>query len=65
MAISRTGVYTLTKMLTALCRAIAKFTPVLIAVSGSDPVLITALTAANTACEALRLSLEPYANPEY
>jgi hypothetical protein len=65
MAAKRTGVWTLTNMLINLCRAIVKFRPILMAISANSPALATALVAVETACEALRLALEPYANPEY
>ena len=65
MARTKTGVYTLTNMLLALCTAITKFTPVLMLVSSNNVALSLALSATMDACEALRLALEPYRNPEY
>jgi len=61
----RTGAYTLTKLLLKLCSAITKFSPILITLSGNDPALIAALSGATTACEGLRLAVQPYLNADY
>lgn len=62
MAVKRTGAYTLTLMLLALCRAIVKFRPILLEISDNSPALATALSAVETACEALRILIAPYLN---
>lgn len=53
----RTGVPTLMKWATFLCRAIAKFTPVIAAAFPENTALLAALAAANTACQQLNAEL--------
>lgn len=46
-----------------LCRLIAKFSPIIVALYGDDPAVSTALSTANAACAALHEKLMEIAEP--
>lgn len=53
----RTGIPALMEVAKEMCRLIAKFTPIIVALYGTDPAVSTALSAANAACAALHEKL--------
>lgn len=56
----RTGIPTLQKLARSMCQAIVKFTPVIRFVSDNDPLVISALELALSACGALDQQLDLY-----
>lgn len=60
---TRTGVYTLLKVLGELCKYIVRFKPVLAIVSNNNVALMLALDATMAACDDLSTLLKEYENP--
>lgn len=59
----RTGIPALMEVAKELCRLIAKFSPIIVALYGDDPAVSTALSTANAACAALHEKLMEIAEP--
>lgn len=56
----RTGIPTLMEVGLRMCKLITTFSPVIALVTGNSIPVMTALTAAHTACDALHMALQEW-----
>lgn len=56
----RTGIPTIQKVALRLCKLLDHFAPIINLYYGTDPLVAPALLAAQEACSALRIALEPH-----